>query len=145
MEKYSDTEAGAIQLLRDHGEIGNAEKIWAVPDPQVKNVWIVFIKEKVGRKDFIRAFVTYNRGTEGQTSPDFEEIDNVMECAIRYGSDDLRQEFASPSSRFGVRLRIVSGKSVRTVDKWFKSEKARAFWLDKNEEKVIEVLGYSEE
>ncbi len=46
---------------------------------------------------------------------------------------------------FGIRARVVSGPSEKTIEKFFKSEAARDKWIEKQDEagKLIEITSWS--
>jgi hypothetical protein len=108
-KKYPDTAEGAKSLLKHWFDPEAFKgKMWAIPDPSVPGVWMVFHKhgdDKFGQEGDLKGWdvhITYN------DKDDFETVENTRESIEKYAPYEVREL---------VESKLTEGEEK--IKKWF--------------------------
>lgn len=88
--KYRDNANDAIKALKDMSVFKKGD-FFAVPDPGVKNVWLVFVYNKKQKYTVDPKAPGWNACIVYLDQEDFEDVDNVYDALYKYGDHEIRK------------------------------------------------------
>jgi len=92
-EEYADDVDGVIDFVKNETVFNDSDEYWAYPDPQVPNVWLVFIKDREYIESPESNHPPYGALIVYLKENDFEMIYDVEEAIKKYAPIEVRSRW----------------------------------------------------